>query len=126
MITGRSAPWKVACKDAMRLANLTVYVCMYVCCMYIRTPCVSPISRHKFSKVLYIVTVFNIHTRALTFEKFRQDVAGQYCEIRSHCQGGKRTKAINALSQLEKKLGLEISHTCSGPSRHLSGRSWQK
>jgi len=28
MITGRSAPWKLACKDAMRLANLTVYVCM--------------------------------------------------------------------------------------------------
>ena len=109
-------------KNAMRLANITAQILKSPLHKWLYFTYLPP----QIFKVLYIVTVFNIYARALTFEKFRQDVAGRYCEIRSHCQGGKRKKAINALSQLEKKLGLEISHTCSGPSRHLSGRSWQK
>ena len=60
MVTGRNGHWKEACKDALRLANLT-------------------------------------------------DVAAQCCEVRSHCQGGKRSKAVNALKQLQADFLLHIT-----------------
>ena len=71
MITGRSAAWKVFCKDAMRLANVT-------------------------------------------------QVAQRCCDVSSHCQGGKRTVAISALTVLQKKLGQDVTHSADTPTRKLT------